>query len=312
MNVYLSHRTALEYWRRHPAPSAYRTIVRGGIGDFTARARDIAGLCLDSWAAPPFDVLVPLEAQRRHSSLVSSHVCSHPLPDGSFAKVKRGVAVSVPELCFAQLAARLSLPRLVLLGYELCGSYVLRPGDPNGFIGCDPLTSVDRLRSYLDRLRGFCGDAKARRALACVADGAASPVEAQIAMLLCMPKGQGGYGLALPRLNHRLVLSDRAARESGRSVCRCGLYWPDARLCVEYNGDTWYTGARRIAGGVVGTNALVNDGVTVVVVTSAQLCDAAKFDEVAHVVARCLGVRLRIKAHEHAACRAMLRGAIFA
>jgi len=308
VNVYLSHGTALEYWRRHPASPRYRTVLRGrGIDDCVARTFDIAEMDIQRWVTPPFEVLVSNRGSRRRSNLLVCHVCSKPLPEGSFVKVSRNVAVSSPELCFVQMASTLSMPRLVLLGYELCGLYVLRSQGQNGFISCEPLTSTKSLRSYLDCAGSLDGVKKARRALDYVTDFSASPAETQLAALLCMPTCQGGYGIDLPCLNQAVALGSLSARESGRSLCRCDLYWPEARLCVEYNSDAHHTGSERIASDAIRTNALLNEGVTVIVVTREQLYDPVLFDDVAQIVARQLGMRLRVRFRDFDARRAGLR-----
>lgn len=312
MNAYLSHETALEYWRANPASPDCRTLLRGGsLDDAVASVAGLNEFGLDARFSPPLDLLVADACARRKSSLAETHVCSQRLPEGSFAKVGRGVAASVPELCFVQMATRLSFPRLVLLGYELCGTYVERPQLECGFVECRPLTNTVRMRSYIGRLPRIAGTVRACKALDFVADGAASPPEAKVAMCLCLPTNRGGYALEKPRLNHVWTLSPTAASEAGRQTCRFDLYWPSANLCLEYNSDMWHTGPERIARDAKRTNALINDGVTVITVTREQLYSVKLFDDVAHIVARRLGRRLRIRRSDFAVCREALRREIF-
>ena len=91
------------------------------------------------------------------------------------------------------------------------------------------------------------------------------------------------------------------------SPCRCDLYWPDARLDVEYEGREAHEAAfiqdsaRRAA--------LMHEQIDVIVLTKQLVYDADVFDAVAALIADKLGVRIRFRGNPErlAAARRALR-----
>lgn len=79
----------------------------------------------------PLDLMVSDAGERRNNKFVTCHVAYDTYPQGSFIKVSEGMYVSSPELCFLQLAEIHDEIDLVLLGNELCGTFVL-PGPQEG------------------------------------------------------------------------------------------------------------------------------------------------------------------------------------
>jgi len=129
------------------------------------------------------------------------------IPEGSFLQVADGIAISSPELLFAELAAHLHPVELLVLGYEMCGTYSLDAADPfNGPVsyGLKPLTSAKRIREFVAQARGIHGIAVARKVAAYLADNAWSPAEALIAAVLCLPVDYLGYDLGALVLNPRV------------------------------------------------------------------------------------------------------------
>ena len=246
---------------------------------------------------PPYDLAVTPGTSRPHVPGAALHETSRDLPLGSLVRIAPNTLVSSPELCFLQLAHRhLALPHLVLLGYELCGSYVLRGDSKGGFTNCPGLSEVGLLRNLVAEAEGYPGCKLARRALAYIADGAASPAESQLAALLSLPTNVGGYGFAVPQLNVRVELSSEAQAEAMRGHFRCDLLWPDSKVAVEYNGAWHYDAREQRDSDVVRSNILADLGISVAVVTAPQLYDADAFDAFAKRLAHRLGRRLRIRA----------------
>ena len=135
--------------------------------------------------------------------------CSvHPsrLPAESFSDLGDGLFVPCPELLFLQLARVMAIEVLALLGYELCGTYARDPRDPRcGPIVYDvpPVTSTERIATYLDSCGEHAGVAECRLALSRVRDGAWSPMEAVVAQLLVTSAFDLGYGVGDIALNVR-------------------------------------------------------------------------------------------------------------
>ena len=260
---------------------------------------EASGLDIESLVVVPdlgsdsLHLVVPDASCRNRVDGCSFHVWRPPGSTKSFYRVGSSVFASSPEACFLQMATLLPFADLVRVGFELCGRYALSSRDPRGFeTRAMPLTTCVALRGYVDKARGMRGSKKARQALAFVAEGSASPMETALAMLLCLPRAQGGYGLPLPLLNHEVVL--RSARKTAwkKTYC-CDLFWPEGSLAVEYDSDMFHTGSKRIAHDSKRRNALLSAGIAVVTVTTAQIKDAREIDEIAVVLSQALGRRAR-------------------
>lgn len=292
MKPVLCHISALEYWRS----------VRVGSRSFLAV--DDPRLYLDEpprkgglaepgpwWLARPLHVLVSKGSVRRTSSEVVCHVESAALPVGSVLDTQNGFCVCSPELCFVQMAAVWGIEKLIQLGFELCGTYDTTNGDVRE---CAPLTTVDRLDVFLASLGPMHGKKNASYALRYVANNSASPRETALAMLLCLPYRMGGYGIPMPQMNCRVDLGKRERRIAGRNYLVCDLYWPEARLDVEYDGGD-HVEVERMAKDSMRRDALVSMGITSLSVTKQQIDHGGSLNGIAHVIAERVGKRLRYK-----------------
>ena len=205
--------------------------------------------------------------------------------------------VSSPELCFLQLAGQLPLSKLVLLGYEFCGTYSIPiSGDPAtpgcGFFERTALTSSKELRAFIDSMSGVKGHQKATRALRFVLDGAASPMEAKLAILLTFPNTLGGYNLILPQLNHRVVPVKTEKLTASKSFYVCDLFWPEYKLAVEYDSDFYHANSKKIASDAKKRLALTSMNITVLTATKDQVYSTTDLEKVAKAIAKHLGKRL--------------------
>lgn len=230
------------------------------------------------------------EARTRTPSVVS-HTWAE-LPDGSVADAGMGFLVSTPEFCFLQLASRLSLARLMQVGFELCGTYALAEGGPAKRRE-EPLTSVCELRSFVESAPHAYGRAKALRAVRYLMDGSASPMETVLAMLLCLPHNLGGYAIPQPVLNYRVDVPPSMRKLADRSYCACDLCWPTAKLSVEYDSKLYHTDPERQGSDARRRNTLIALGYTVVTASWGQVADGGAFNRLAHQVAKLTGKRLR-------------------
>ena len=220
-NIFVGFSSALDYWRAQSACVAQGSSPRVDRVPLT-RAIPKPGVTLSSERFAEFDhsqwgmvapievVVADFEARRRVAGTIQR--VWHAPGSGAFYKIAKGVYVSSPEALFAQMATRLSQVDLVLLGYELCGAYSLARQTERGFVDRAPLATVDSLSRFIDRIPSEYGMKKARRALRFVANGSASPMETNVAMLLCLPTVVGGFGFELPQMNYRIEIASPAAR----------------------------------------------------------------------------------------------------
>ena len=239
----------------------------------------------------PLCTLVGSVDVRTRTPAVLSSFCSV-LPERSFVDAGEGFLMSTPEFCFLQMANRLSLARLIMLGYELCGTYVLVDKGPAPRRDA-PLTTVAKLRTFVEGASNARGRKKALRALHYVLDRSASPMESALAMLLCLPYGLGGYGLPEPRLNYRVDVPPSFRAMADRKHCVCDLCWPESKLAAEYDSELHHVDPERRESDARRRSTLIALGFTVITVFPGHITDSGTFNRLARQVAKLTGKRLR-------------------
>lgn len=305
MKAFISHYTALAYWREHfPLDSDLgRTARVSGTENCASRVGDVAGSVPEEFVVEgrPVDVLIFDEGERRRSSGVACHLWGTDLPPNAFYRV-RGIYVSSPEFVFLQMASKLPITQLVALGCELCGKYVLLPKNVSHPGSLDempkrlePLTSVTRIEAFLASVGRAKGKAKAARALKYVVDGSRSPMETMVYMLLCLPVALGGYGLPKPQMNLEIPLDDDARIIAQRHHAEGDLCWLEAKLDLEYHGEV-HVGAAQMKSDVGRELGIERMGWRVITITSPQVFNADRFEVVAKEVAGRLKKHLRARA----------------
>lgn len=155
----------------------------------------------------PVSIAVPNASMRVRTQGVTSTVYSKDIPKNSFISIGNGVAISSPELLFAEMVKGLHPVQALLLGHELCGTFSRDALNPfNGPIsyGLPPLTSVEKIGRFLDEAKNIAGIKKARKLLAYLNDNAWSPTESVIAAFLRLPMDSLGYGFGELVLNPRV------------------------------------------------------------------------------------------------------------
>lgn len=91
---------------------------------------------------------------RGSSRFLIAHRVKPNLPQNAILDTMNGFCVCSPEFTFVQAATICELPKLIEIGYELCGTYDLSEG---GYRECAPLTTVERLTAFAVRRMGCTG-----------------------------------------------------------------------------------------------------------------------------------------------------------
>lgn len=140
-----------------------------------------------------------------------------------------------------------------------------------------PLTTSEELISfYSNRLEwGVPGARKALAAAQLVLDGAASPLEAKFALMQFAPASLGGDNWPRPWLNRRVNFIPELQELAGRAWCSCDEVWPDAKVDIEVNGESFHADERGFQLESGRRAALEAMGYRVLEVTSTQM---ANFD----------------------------------
>lgn len=264
---------------------------------------DYPGVLIDA----PAHVLLESGEHRRSGEDCRGHVCTTPLFGAPFYRLGEGVLVACPGLSLVQVARDKSDVELLMLAYELCGTYQTKLTGVDAAYDVAPLACVRDLHRFVDRNRGVRGARRVGRILRYVSDGSASPRESKQAIVLGLPHMYGGYGLGVPRMNHLVRASAAARALAGKSFFRCDLCWPEAKLDVEYQSRWAHEGEASRLADSRRTNALMAMGWTVVGVTNEELDSLAATDAIANTIRRHLGKRAQVRVDDHHARKLRLR-----
>ncbi|MCL2492638.1 MAG: endonuclease domain-containing protein [Clostridiales bacterium] len=169
------------------------------------------------------------------------------------------------------------------------------------------LTNTKELKAFTSRMKGVGGQKKASKALMYIADGAASPMETILFVLLTLPYKYGGYGFPAPELNRRINFGRGAKQRANKAYYVCDFYWPEAGLAVEYDSNLHHTGADRIAEDSKRRTDLSALGIYVVTATNEQIRSIDEFERLARLIAKRLGKQLRYKNPEFLRAQRELR-----
>lgn len=234
---------------------------------------------------------------RRNSTTLTIHGV-RPLPPGSLRAIvlpdlREPLFVTCPELTLVHMASLASFPRTVHLGYEFCGTFAPDESRPFGVRSRRPLTSPEKIASYLSTVERMHGTKAVRAALPRILRRSASPRESTLAEFLTLPYAKGGSNVERPSMNADVPIPSRSRWRSDSSSLRCDLLWRDKGVAVEYDSTLCHTGAERIANDASRRNMLESLGLTVVTATWRQVENYQEYNRFVHILAGLLGTRIR-------------------
>ena len=250
----------------------------------------------------PYDIVYTDPKLRHQKIRLAAHRWNGPYPDGSVVRFSRSLYGCSAPVLYCQLQRGAPLARSVLLAYELCGTYA---GGENSTLGSglEAVTTVDALRSFAEAHPDFSGARKALKALAFVGNGAASAMEAGASTVICLPVRYGGFGLPVPALNFRMDLENR--------TIFIDLFWPDARIGIEYDSRTWHVGQHKFEQDSQRRNMSRAAGIELITVTKPEVQSVQAFEDIAEYIAKRLGKRARKKSAEFYEKHAKVRAEVF-
>lgn len=234
---------------------------------------------------------------------VTAHVWSGPYPPGSFIDLGHGIACLSPCALFCRMAKDLPFAKRVLLAYELAGCYTIvpnpeydiepeQPGFARGVyrtcsVERQPLTSIAELTRYATENARLHGSRVAREALRYALDGAASPLEARLALITQLPQRLGGYDLGEAVLNYRV--------DTAGSFRKIDVYLPHDHVGLEADSRAHHGTMDAIERDSARRNALLARGISMVNISSAEMEDPLLFHEVMRAVYKLQHRELRIR-----------------
>lgn len=226
------------------------------------------------------------------------HSCKLALPDGAVI-THNGRTVASPELLFLELAGKLSIHQLILLGLQLCSH---PPGLPSAAI-----TTKEKLNLFLSKTAGHRGHRKALRALKYTENGSASIMESIACMILTLPYSLGGYGLHGAVFNYEIKLKNNARTRLGQNRCFTDLYYRQAKLAVEYESFAYHNSPLEQGRDVIRAAILERQGVDVMHLSTIQLYDRDTCRDFAHNLAARIGKRIHARTKKFDEMHTLLR-----
>lgn len=248
----------------------------------------------------PVHVMLANEAGGRRRSDIIVHRRAGRHPRRSFIAVSDDLLVTGPEFLFCDLASRndLDVVDLAILGFEMCGTYVLDDSWDGLTNTAESMTSVAKIGRMLSGRAGYSGIAKAREALSLVRDGSNSPMETVLCALLTFPRRLGGYALGPVSLNHHVV-TDGGSRF-------VDVAFPEAGVGLEYKGREFHS-LEQVGRDDRRQNKLVGTGMTIINVWYEDLVQEHLFKQLVADLARAMGVRIRIRSESFESRQRLLR-----
>ena len=277
MKKYVSHFSAAAFWN-----IPYIEIVLGS----------------DIIETDTVDVTVSERSARSRAKGRIIHLCKLALPAGAVIS-RNGTWIASPELVFLELASKLNIHRLILLGLQLCSH---PPGNPSAAIA-----TKQQLEVFLAKTSGHRGQRKALRAVKYIQDGSASIMESMVYMILTLPHALGGYALNGAVFNYEIKLKDEAGKRLGQKRCFTDLYYKAAKLAVEYESFAFHSSPLEQGKDAVRSAILERQGIKVMHLSTIQLYnqDACK-DFVFNLASR-LGKRIQIRTRKFNEMYALLQ-----
>lgn len=153
------------------------------------------------------------------------------LPEGAVKKVK-GFLVASPELAFLQVANKLHIHELILLGLQMCSH---PPGRPKPAI-----STKEKLFNFAISAVGHAGRRKALQAIQYIQDGSNSIVESKIYLFLRLPYHLGGLSINNIIFNYKVKLDGAHARKLKQHNCFFDFFLPDYNIGIEYDSNKFH------------------------------------------------------------------------
>ena len=243
----------------------------------------------------PVHVLAASGGTCRRSAQRVVHQVRVPLPPDSLVRIEDGLMVSTPEHLYLQAASQLDSLELSWFASELCALFSIHPSNEGGLLPAQPLTTLKKLEKYLVAAIAInaYGAKKAFAGLSNAVEGAASRREIACAMRMFFPRAQGGRGIPKPMLNLGLPVDKRLASVHGWKNLSVDIAWPEARLAMEYDSDTYHLDPRRRARDNDKRAVLEQMGWRVVPFSTKQFDSLSMSDDAFQRIGAVLGVRNR-------------------
>lgn len=248
----------------------------------------------------PYHLLCNIPCQLGVRSDIERHCRKCPLPYRALIVQSKDILVTGPEMTIIDLASNPSFDEvdLALIGFELCGTYLL-DNSWDGLTNTEkPLTHVAQIERMLQGLKGAHGLKAARTALELVHNGSNSPMETVLCALLTFPRRLGGFNLGPVSLNYRV--------STGTGFRLIDVAFPEHKVGLEYKGREFHS-IERVGRDDRRQNEIVGSGWTILNVWYEDLVEDHLFERLMADLAHAMGIRLRSRSNKFEAMHKVLR-----
>ena len=298
MDLVLDGPTALEFWRSslvaaRPRALRYAPALLTDFGSISTAI--IASRMAYTEGTPgPIDLLMDSPGERRVSPAINCRAWTGgALPRGSIYRISDRLAVVGPELALVRSATGLTRLELVRAATDLCGTFSINAEHRMDLQERAPVTSVSRIRSYLESLPRVNGARLLRAVTPWLIEHSASPRETSMSLALSLPTRMGGQGLPHHAANERIDLSAESVRLTRRAYLVGDAVWSHEKLVLEYNSNKHHDTEEELEFDFEKITALQSLGYTVLPVSTNHFNDYDAFFTIVQDCRRKLHVRDR-------------------
>ena len=243
-------------------------------------------------SAPEFVIMQLCGATARLEGLLDAHVAAV----RAETEVLRELGVDEPVAVDHPLV-REHERRIVdaaVLACEFAGTYRLCASGSAPCYHVLPIMSAKSLAAMADAVGSSTAASRARTVAEFAFDGAASPMETALALLLCLPVDYGGFGLPRPQLNAGIDVSSCRGRLSDVGLVTPDFLWEEQRVALEYDSTEFHVaGAGDRGRDAVRANTLTAVGYRVFRATPRVVGSLYGLGLLARQLAAALGVSLK-------------------
>ena len=253
---------------------------------------------------PEFTVIQLCGATAKLEGLLDGHVAAVRAEAGTLRELGIDEEPVVDHPLVWEHARRLVLAAVVAC--EFAGTYRLGARGGRARYHVQPLMSMEGLRQMAGQLRPGAAATRAREVAELAFDGAASPMEASLALMLSLPVGLGGLGLPKPQLNVAIDVSSRRGVLTDADQVTPDFLWPEERVALEYDSGEFHAGEPGLGRDAARANTLTAMGYRVFRATPWQVRSLAGIELLGRQLARALGVALEAPSEVETLRRARL------
>lgn len=272
----------------------------------------------------PLHFLVQDTSSFTCAKTIKHHLWSGKLPRGAISEINNAGMITSPEMTLLLMARIMPPVRLALCMYEFCGTFTVykipselkkhviqngterlnrhaawqevldSKGAPTGLWSRPPLLTPENLKEFAELNRSAYGSVNFEHAASMVVGVTRSPLEAEAALLLSLSRRLGGHGLTL-KTNEIIRLNPRAKKIYQHEYCIADIYLesPDGRhiVDIECQGAAVHSGDAAVIADANRTTALETMGISVVLITYADIRSPERLDLIAQHILTKLGMK---------------------